>query len=96
MIAKSLKQTGPGLKNKQTEVKYLCQFQQGFVVFYFLVSSADSTGGTLLHNNDTYLDSSTGKSSLPLVAKIVGSLLLALLCLSGGLWFAFKYRRKSR
>ena len=58
--------------------------------------SADPTGGKLLHNNETYLDRSTGKPSLPLVANIVGSSLLALLCLGGGLWFAFRYRRKSR
>ena len=67
-------------------------------IYYFLVqfSSADPTGGNLLHNNETYHDRSTGESSLPLVAKIVGSLVLALLCLSGVLWFAFRYRRKSR
>ena len=60
------------------------------------MSSADPTGGNLLHNNETYHDRSTGESSLPLVAKIVGSLVLALLCLSGVLWFGFRYRRKSR
>ena len=72
------------------------RFQQSFVVFHFLVHSADSTGDNLLHNNETYRGQSNGKSSLPLEATIVGSLLLALLCLSGVLWFAFRYRRKSR
>ena len=63
--------------------------------FFFSVYSTDATGGNL-HNNDTYHGQSTGKSSLPLEAMIVGSSLLALLCLSGALWFAFRYRRKSR
>ena len=55
--------------------------------------SVDSTGGNL-HGNETYNGQSTGKSSLQLVAAIVGSSLLALLCLSGILWFAFRNRRK--
>ena len=53
-------------------------------------------GGTLLHSNETYNDQSTGESSLPMVVKIVGSSLLGLLCLTGVLWFAIRYRRKSR
>ena len=67
------------------------------VLSYFVLSVySDSTGGNLLHNNETYHGQSTGESSLPLVAKIVGSSLLALLCLSGVLWFAFRYRKKNR
>ena len=54
---------------------------------------SDSTGENLVNKNETSHGESTGESSLPLVAKIVGPL-LALLCLSGILWFA--YRRKSR
>jgi len=56
---------------------------------------SDSTGGNLLLKSVTYHADSTGEPSLPLVVKIVGSSLLALLCLSG-VWFAFRYRRKCR
>ena len=61
--------------------------------FFFSVYSTDSTGGNL-HNNDTYHGQSTGESSLPLVAKILGSSISGLLFLSGVLWFALRYRRK--
>ena len=77
-------------------LKNYIYFRQGFVVFHFFVYSADSTEGNRLHNNETYHYQSPEESSLPLVAKILGSLLSALLCLSGILWFAFRYRRKSR
>jgi len=70
-------------------------FLYGVVVFRSLLYS-DSTGGNILHNNGTYHGHSTGESSLLLVAKIVGSSLLALLCLSGVLWFALRYLRKRR
>ena len=69
------------------QIRYL----NGVGIFHFLVHS-DSTGENLVNKNETYHES-TGESSLPLVAKIVGPL-LALLCLSGILLFA--YRRKSR
>ena len=61
----------------------------------FFIVLPVSIGGNVLHNNTTSHGQSTGESSLPLVAKIVGSSLLALLCLSGVLWFAFRHRRKS-
>jgi len=57
---------------------------------------SDSTGGNLLLKSVTYHAESTGEPSLPLVVKIVGSSLLALLCLSRVLWFAFRYRKKNR
>ena len=57
---------------------------------------SDHTEGNLVLKNETYHAESTGESSLLLAAKIVGSSLMALLCLSGILWFAFRYRRKSR
>ena len=53
------------------------------------------SGGHLL-KNVTYHAENTEKSSLPQVAKILGSSLLALLCLSGVLSFAFRYRKKNR
>ena len=77
-------------------LKNYIYFRQGFVVFHILVFSADSTADTPLHNNETYHGQSAGESSLSRVAKIVGSSLSALLCLSGVLWLAFRYRRKSR
>ena len=46
--------------------------------------------------NETHHGHSTGESSLPLVAKIVGSSVLALLCFGGVLWFALRYLRKRR
>ena len=53
-----------------------------------------STEDNFLHNNNTYHDGqSTRESSLPLLAKIAGGSLLALLCFSGLLWFALRYRR---
>ena len=64
-------------------------------MFLVLVYSDDSSGGNLVLGNETFSSQSTGKSSLQLVATIVGSSLLALLCLSGILWFAFRNRRKS-
>ena len=62
---------------------------------YFVLSDSASTGGHLL-KNVTYHTGNTEKSSLPLIAKILGGSLLALLCLSGVLWFAFRYRKKNR
>ncbi|KAL9957968.1 hypothetical protein ACROYT_G034928 [Oculina patagonica] len=50
----------------------------------------------LHHKNATYLGLSTGNSSFPLVAKILGGSLLALLCFSGALWLALRHLRKSR
>ena len=67
------------------------------VLSYFVLSvQLHSRGRNILHNNETHHGLSTGESSLPLVAKIVGSSLLALLCFSGVLWFAFRYRKKYR
>ena len=60
-----------------------------------VISSMYSTD-SILHNSETYPDQSNGESTLPLLAKFVGSSLLALLCSSGVLWFAFRYRSKSR
>ena len=57
------------------------------VVFRSLLYSI-STGDNHLH------DQSNGQSSLLLVAKILGSSISGLLCLSGILWFALRYRRK--
>ena len=76
--------------------KNYVHFQHGVVVFLSLLYSTDSIAGNLLHNNGTFHGQSTGESSLPLVAKIVGSSLLVLLCLSGVLWFVFRYRRSNR
>ena len=72
-------------KNRQIQV----------VVFLYLLYS-DSTGGNFIHNNETDHGQSTGESSLLLVAKISGSSILALLCLSGILWFVLRHRRKNR
>jgi len=58
--------------------------------------NSDSAGRNLVLKNVTSRAENTEESTWPLVATIVGSSLLALLCLSGVLWFAFKYRRKSR
>ena len=71
---------------------HFCIVLSYFVLFLY----SDSTGGDHLHNNETYSGQSAGESSLPLVAKILGSSLLALLCLSGVLWFALRYLRKRR
>ena len=48
-----------------------------------------------LNTNETSRNQGTGEFSLPLMAKIVGSSVLSLLCLSGILWFGFRYRNKS-
>ena len=76
--------------------KNYMHFKQGVVVFLSLLYSTDSIGGNLVHNNETFHGQSTGESSLPLVAKIVGSSLLVLFCLSGVLWLVFRYRRRNR
>ena len=65
------------------------------VIFRSLLHS-DSIGEKFLDKNETYEGQSAGESPFPLVAKIVGCSLLALLCLSGVLWFAFGHRKKSR
>ena len=62
------------------------------MVLSYFVLYANSAGGNRLHNNETY--QSTGESSLLLVAKILGSSISGLLCLSGVLWLALRYRRK--
>ena len=58
-------------------------FLVGVVLFSSFLYS-NSTGGDHLH----------GQRSLLLVAKILGSSISGLLCLSGVLWFALRYRRK--
>ena len=63
---------------------------------YFVLSDSGSTGDNLLPKNVTYHAENTEKSSLPLVATIVGSSLLVLLCLSGVLWFGLRSRKKNR
>jgi len=99
MITASLEFTDSNLKGKQNGVKYFCQrnkFIFCMVLSHFVLSVySDPTGSNLL-KNVTHHTESTGESSLPLVAKIVGSSLLALLCFSGIFWFAFRYRKKSR
>ena len=76
--------------------KNYIHFQHGVAVFLSLLYSTGSIGGNLLHKNETFHGQSTGESSFALVAKIVGSSLLVLLCLSGVLWFLFRYRRRNR
>jgi len=66
-------------------------FPYGVVSVYL-----NSRGSNLRHNNDTYHGQSTGEFYLSLVAKIVGSSVLGLLCFSGVLWFAFRYLKRNR
>ena len=62
---------------------------------YFFLSDSDPAGDNL-PKNVTYHADNTEKSSLPLVATIVGSSLMALLCLGGVLWFGLRSRKKNR
>ena len=69
-------------------------YLNGAAVFFSLLYP-DSIGGIVLQNNETaYHGQSTGESTLQLVATILGSSISGLLCLSGVLWFALRYRRK--
>ena len=98
MITTSLKLTFSSLKSKQNNAFVARkEFIFRMVLSYFVLSvHSNSSGSNHLLKNVTSRAESTGKSSWPLVAKIVSSSLLALLCFSGILWFAFRSRKRNR